>query len=660
LKKDNYASENHSYPHWPRACAPHASKIEPSPKRSAPKANLVGVVINKAWAVSLYLWIVHAVRNILRYGHSAQKHLWLALSAFVLFNFFNVFSLTLIIPFLEILFSQPAEPAPFPQAFSIEAWKKYLFYHLYLFRLQEGPIVALLYFSGAIAIAILLKNLFRYAGSWLMAHYENTLIQNLRNHLFSHLTQLPLGFFIRTRKGRLLNLVTQDVQIIQEATIGTIYNLLNDPLTMLFYLGAMLVLSWKLTLISLIVLPLTGWMISRLTKALRRKAHQGQRRMDVVLSILDEFLSGVRIVKAFGAEEHERQRFFQANADYTRFMISLRRRMELASPLTEVLSVIVVLGLLYYGTFSVLQGELKASEFITFIAIFGQFLSPMKTFNQAVSRLQKAIVSYRRIEALLRQPLSEEYDPHRYPIQRMQEGIRLESVSFAYGEKEVLRGITLEIPVGTRVALVGPSGAGKTTLADLICGFYQPTTGKIYIDGRPLSSIDPKAYRRLLGIVPQDGILFHATLLENITYGAEGTNEARVWEALEMAQARSFVEELPEGLYTMVGEKGQRFSGGQRQRLALARALYRRPQLLILDEATSALDSESEAKIHAALAALPRSYTLIFIAHRLSTVRHADWIYVLDQGQIVEEGTHESLLARQGLYARLYQLQTTP
>lgn len=603
---------------------------------------------------------MRAIRNILRYGHSAQKYLWLALGAFVLFNFFNVFSLTLIIPFLEILFSQPAEPTPFPQTFSLEAWKKYLFYHLYLFRQQEGPIVALLYFSGAIAIAIFFKNLFRYAGSWLMAHYENTLIQNLRNHLFAHLTQLPLGFFIRTRKGRILNLVTQDVQIIQEATIGTIYNLLNDPLTMLFYLGAMLVLSWKLTLISLIVLPLTGWMISRLTKALRRRAHQGQRRMDVVLSILEEFLSGVRIVKAFGAEEQERKRFFQANADYTRFMISLRRRMELASPLTEVLSVIVVLGLLYYGTFSVLQGELKASEFITFIAIFGQFLSPMKTFNQAVSRLQKAIVSYRRIEALLRQPLSEEYQPHRYAIQHIRESIRLDNVSFAYGEKEVLRNITLEIPVGSRIALVGPSGAGKTTLTDLICGFYQPTTGKIYIDGRPLSSIDPKAYRRLLGIVPQDGILFHATLLENITYGTDRIDEARVWEALEMAQARSFVEELPEGLYTVVGEKGQRFSGGQRQRLALARALYRHPQLLILDEATSALDSESEAKIHAALAALPRSYTLILIAHRLSTVRHADWIYVLDQGQIVEEGTHDTLLARQGLYARLYQLQSTP
>lgn len=603
---------------------------------------------------------MRALRNILRYGRSAQKYLWLALGAFVLFNFFNVFSLTLIIPFLEILFSQTAEPAALPQSFSIEAWKKYLFYHLYLFRLQEGPILALLYFSGTIAIAILLKNLFRYAGSWLMAYYENTLIQNLRNHVFAHLTQLPLGFFIRTRKGRLLNLVTQDVQIIQEATIGTIYNLLNDPLTMLFYLGAMLVLSWKLTLISLIVLPLTGWMISRLTKVLRRRAHQGQRRMDAVLTILDEFLSGVRTVKAFSAEEHERQRFFQANADYTRFMISLRRRMELASPLTEVLSVIVVLGLLYYGTFSVLQGELKASEFITFIAIFGQFLSPMKTFNQAVSRLQKAIVSYRRIEALLRQPPSEEYQPHRYTIQHIRESIRLENVSFAYGEKEVLRNITLEIPVGSRIALVGPSGAGKTTLTDLICGFYQPTTGKIYIDGRPLSSIDPKAYRRLLGIVPQDGMLFHATLLENITYGTDRIDEARVWEALEMAQARSFVEELPEGLYTLVGEKGQRFSGGQRQRLALARALYRQPQLLILDEATSALDSESEAKIHAALAALPRSYTLILIAHRLSTVRHADWIYVLDQGQIVEEGTHESLLARQGLYARLYQLQSTP
>ncbi|GIV24893.1 MAG: ABC transporter ATP-binding protein [Bacteroidia bacterium] len=604
---------------------------------------------------------MRTVLAILRYGQSAQPRMLVALGAFLFFNLFNVFSLALLIPFLEILFAQVAEPAPYPSSFSIEAWKKYLFYQLYLFRIEVGPMTALVYFSVAIAVAILLKNAFRYLGAWHMTYYENTLIQNLRNRLFAHLTSLPLGFFVRTRKGRLLNLATQDVQIVQEAIIGTIYNLLNDPLTMVFYLGAMLVLSWKLTLVSLVVLPLTGWMISRLARSLRRKAHHGQRQMDIVLGILEEFLNGVRTVKAFGAEARERERFFAANAAYTRFMIGLRRRMELASPLTEVLSVLVVLGLLYYGTFSVLEGQIKASEFITFIAIFGQFLSPMKTFNQAVSRLQKALVSYRRIEGLLEQPLSEEYSrPRRVRIERLAEGIRVEQVGFRYGEKEVLRGVTLSIPVGSRVALVGPSGSGKTTLVDLICGFYEPTSGTVWVDGRPLSEIDPVSYRRLLGIVPQDGTLFHATLLENITYGVEGPPDVeRVWRVLELAQARAFVEELPEGLYTQVGERGQRFSGGQRQRLALARALYRDPQLLILDEATSALDSESEARIHQALAQLPRTYTLILIAHRLSTVRHADWIYVLDGGRLVEEGTHEDLLRRSGLYAHLYKLQVT-
>nr|BAL57287.1 ABC transport system ATP-binding protein/permease [uncultured Bacteroidetes bacterium] len=597
---------------------------------------------------------------ILRYGRPAQRSLLAALLAFFLFNFFNVFSLALIIPFLEILFAQRAEAAPLPGSFSIEAWKKYLFYQIYLLRVEEGPMKAVFLFSLAIAVAIFLKNAFRYFGAWYMAYYENTLIANLRNHVFAHLTRLPLGFFVRSRKGRVLNLATQDVQIIQEATIGTIYNLLNDPLTMVFYLGAMLVLSWRLTVVSLLVLPLTGWMISRLARVLRRRAHQGQRRMDELLGILEEFLSGVRIVKAFGAEAHERDRFFAANAAYTRFMVELRRRMELASPLTEVLSVIVVLGLLYYGTFSVVQGEVKASEFITFIAIFGQFLSPMKTFNQAVSRMQKAIVSFRRIEGLLRHPASDEYGAGLKPIDRIREGIRVDQVSFRYGDKEVLKGITLRIPVGARVALVGPSGSGKTTLVDLICGFYRPTEGEIYIDDVPLRQIDPVSYRKLLGIVPQDGMLFHATLLENIAYGGEGLpREDRVWEVLDLAQARGFVEDLPEGLWTMVGERGQRFSGGQRQRIALARALYRQPQILILDEATSALDSESEARIHQALASLPRTYTLILIAHRLSTVRHADWIYVLNEGRLVEEGTHEDLLAKGGLYAHLYRLQAT-
>lgn len=601
---------------------------------------------------------MHTVLRIFSFGKPAASRLYIALLAFFFFNFFNVFSLALIIPFLEILFAQTAPAAPLPQTFSIEGWKSYLFYQLYLFRLEAGPMQALMYFSFVIAGAIFLKNAFRYLAAWHMVRFENTVVQNLRNRIFTHLTQLPLGFFIRHKKGRLLTLATQDVQIIQEATIGTIYNLLNDPLTMIFYLGAMSVLSWKLTVVSLLVLPLTGWMISRLARSLRRRAHQGQQRMDSVLSILDEFLSGVRTVKAFGGESRERERFKAANEQYTSFMTALRRRMELASPLTEVLSVLVVLGLLYYGTFSVLQGELKASEFITFIAIFGQFLSPMKTFNQALSRLQKAIVSYRRIESLLRQPISEEYQNKLSKISEIQHGIQVKGVSFRYGEKEVLRNISLEIPVGSRIAFVGPSGSGKTTLADLIAGFYQPTAGEILIDGKSLREIDPHSYRKLLGIVPQDGMLFHATLLENITYGTEGpADEARVWKALEMAQARSFVEELPEKLYTIVGERGQRFSGGQRQRLALARALYRQPRILILDEATSALDSESEAKIHEALSRLPRSYTLILIAHRLSTVRHADWIYVIEGGTIVEEGTHESLVRRGGLYARLYTLQ---
>ncbi|MGQ9863668.1 MAG: ABC transporter ATP-binding protein [Bacteroidia bacterium] len=599
------------------------------------------------------------LQKLFTYGKPAQKNLYIAFLGFILYNLFNVFSLALLIPFLEILFTQEALYTPMPHGWDLHEWKNYFFWWLYQFRTEKGPFVALGLFSLIIAGAILLKNLFRYLSAYFMIGYENTLVQAIRNHIFSHLTQKPLAYFIHQRKGKILNLLTSDTQIIQEAIVGTLYNLINDPLTMLFFLTSMFLLSWKLTLVSLLILPLTGLLLSKISRTLRRRSQKGQTRLDHLTTMAEEFISGIRVVKAHAAEEFENERFQNLNRSYTKTLTLLRRRMELVSPLTEVISIIVVLGLLYYGMGLVLSKELKPSEFITFIALFAQFLSPLKTFSNAIARIQKAIASHNRIETFLREHHTSYTPTPHYSIQKIQKEIRLVNVSFRYENQVILQNINLTIPIGKWVAFVGPSGSGKTTLLDLICGFYQPTEGEIYIDDVPLSHIDKKSYYNLFGIVTQDGMLFNTSLAANIAYAASKVEEHQLIQAAQKADALDFIQRLPQQWATIVGERGTRFSGGQRQRIALARALYRSPQILLLDEATSALDTESETRIQKALEEIAHQKTVIVIAHRLSTVRKADKIYVIDQGKIMDEGTHNELLARQGLYQQLYRLQYT-
>ncbi|MEL6842881.1 MAG: ABC transporter ATP-binding protein, partial [Bacteroidota bacterium] len=408
-----------------------------------------------------------------------------------------------------------------------------------------------------------------------------------------------------------------------------------------------------------IILPLTALAINAIARPLKRDTRKGQTVLGELTASLDEFLSGVRIVKAFQRETYERDKYAQQNRTYTRLQVSISRRLNLASPVTEIVSILIICVVIFYGGSLILAEEpsLKASEFIGFLAVFTQFLAPIKLISNAVSKIQKGNAAYERIEQLLaEEPLIQDH-PQATSINGFSEDLVFEQVSFAYGEEEVLQDISFRLPKGQSLALVGPSGAGKSTLADLIPRFYEPLRGTILLDGQDIRQIKMSELRSLFGIVTQEGILFHDSVRQNIAYGLPNADPQAIEQAARIANAHEFIEDLPEGYDTIIGERGTRLSGGQRQRIAIARAILRNPPILILDEATSNLDTQSEKAVQEALDRLMQDRTSVVIAHRLSTIQQADQILVIEAGQIVERGKHETLLQQNGLYRKLHDIQ---
>ncbi len=591
--------------------------------------------------------------KILHYARKAYPLLALSFISLLLYNVFNTLSLTMVIPFLEILFSSVQTP-------QTQGWKQIFYQFLYEQIQQVGRWNALIYFCIAVFVGIFLKNLFRYLSNYFLAPFEQRIVASLREQLFQKLQQLPLQFFTHHRKGKLMNLIINDVQIIQEGVVGTLYPLLSDPITMLFFFITMLVISWKLTLFTLIVLPLTGYFINRIARSLKQQAKQAQRVLDRLLATVDEAISGIRIIRAFNAETYEQQKHHRFNERYFRTMVRFRRRTDLASPLTEVLSILVVLAILLYGGYLILkkQGELKPSEFIGFIALFSQFLMPIKTLSAAIARIQKAMASFQRIEQLLQTPNDPTLLKGTKKAPPLRKAIRIENVSFAYNNTWILKNISLTIYKGEKVAIVGPSGSGKTTLLNLIARFYDPQHGQLWWDDIPYTDLNVHSLRNHFGIVTQEGFLFNDTIRNNIAYGAAKASMEQIIQAARIANAHDFIMELPQQYDTYVGEQGLRLSGGQRQRIAIARAVLRNPSVLLLDEATSALDAVSEQLVHDALQKMLKDKTAIIIAHRLSTIQNADRIIVMQDGRIVEQGNHQQLLQQKGLYYHLYHSQT--
>lgn len=599
--------------------------------------------------------------RILAYGKPYLNQGILGFISLFLYNFFSIFSIALVIPFLQILFRQPQSQALIDAA--LESSDPSLMERLYLtidqFVAEEGKWEAMVWLTVMLGSSIFLKSLFRYASSYFIAPFEQGVIHNLRTKLFNHLRILSMPFYTGNRKGKVINVMVSDVQIVQESVIGTVQNMVSDPVQMILIMGSLFVISWQLTLFTLVLLPLTGLFINFISKSLKRRARKGQERLGALIAVLDEFISGIRIVKAFGAEKFEMDKYQTMNDEYRHYMVSLKRRSDLASPVTEVLSIMVVITIILYGGSLILNGSqvLHPESFIGFIALFGSFIQPIKTFSSALSRIQKGIASFLRIEEFL--TIEEEVKESDNPVAvgSVKEGIRFEDIWFKYEDEDVLHGVSLELKKGETVALVGPSGGGKSTLADLLPRFYDPYKGHIRLDGHDLKDIKVADLRALIGVVAQEGVLFNDTVARNIGYGDINLDLDRVKAAAQAAHAYDFISDLPEGFQTPIGERGTKLSGGQRQRLAIARAIYKDAPLLILDEATSALDSESERLVQEALDKLTEGRTSMVIAHRLSTILNADRIYVIDKGRVVQQGTHQELVQKEGLYKHLFDLQ---
>ncbi len=581
--------------------------------------------------------------------------------------FFGIANFTLVIPLLNVLFGTTAAhtaaaPAALP-AFSLSIGFIKELFNFYFNQMlgRYGKQGTLAFVCGLIIVSVFLSNVFRYLGGRLLARVRARVVRNVRGALFGRITELELGYFSNERKGDLISRLTNDVQEVEISVVNTLTAVFKEPLNIVGIFVLLFSMSARLTLFSLVLLPISGGIIASVSKRLRRHATISQTTLGAMLSVIEETLGGMRVVKAFNARNYVFAKFQYQNDLYARTTQDIDNTRDLASPFSEFAGVTVVAGLLYYGGSLVLSGDaggLSASAFITYIILFSQILTPAKSLSGAFSNIQRGLVAGGRVLSIIDTESNVRDRPGAIVLPEFTEQVELRNLSFHYGDVPVLFDVNLTVKKGQTIALVGPSGGGKSTLADLLPRFYDPSSGQVLIDGHDVRDCTLHSVRAQMGIVTQESILFNDTIFNNIKFNTEATEE-EVIEAAKTANAHDFIMASPDGYQTTIGDRGGRLSGGQRQRLSIARAILRNPPILILDEATSALDTESEKLVQEALTRLMAARTSLVIAHRLSTVRHADEIIVLQHGRIVERGTHDELLLREGgLYHRLSQLQT--
>jgi len=573
---------------------------------------------------------------------------------------FALFSLTMAIPFLGVLFDiQEPVRNKLPLAFNVESIQHNFNYFLTNQIDNHGKIAALLLVCVVVIMSSLFKNFCIFLANYFMAPIRNGVIRDIRNKLYNKILKLPLSYFSNERKGDILSRMSSDIQEVEWSIMSSIEMIFRDPLTILIYFFTLLFMSYELTLLVLVLLPLSGFVIGKIGKTLRKQSNQGQRKMGGILSVVEETLSGLRIIKGFNAEPKMKERFNSMNSFYTQLMIKIFRRRYLASPLSEFMGTIVLVIMMYYGGSMVLNDKsyLSPQEFIAYIIIFSQIINPAKAFSQAYYNIQKGMASLDRIEAVLFADdiIYEKAEP--ISVTEFKSCIKFINVSFKYKDEYVVKNVNLKIEKGKTIAFVGPSGAGKSTIADLIPRFFDVSDGDILIDGVSIKDYKISDLRNLMGIVTQQPILFNDTFYNNIAFGAINTTEEKIKDACIVANAYDFIKVYPNHLYTNIGDSGDKLSGGQKQRISIARAVLKNPPILILDEATSSLDTESERLVQDALTKLMNNRTSIVIAHRLSTIINADEIFVINNGEIVERGNHTELINLNGLYKRLHDIQ---
>lgn len=605
------------------------------------------------------------------------KGYWRYASLNVLFNIlsvvFNLFSLLSIIPLLQLLFNSDnniytstvaAGPPEF--GYSINNLLQLVNYKFSVYILgcetvAQGRMNVLVWICVGIIIIFFFKSISRYLAMFFLAVIRNGVVRDFRNAMYKKCLRLPLSWYSNERKGDIMSRVTSDLHEVEWSVMASLEMTFREPITIIAVVVLMVMMSWQLTIAVIISTPIIAFVLSVIAKSLKRSSGKAKEKHGNLLSYLEEMLGGLRIIKGFNAEKKMSAQFESENQEYTRIMVRNYRKVDLASPLSEFLIIVVVAGVLYYGGSLVINEQtMEGSFFVGYLMIFFQLITPVRQFTGAYYNVQKGLASMERINVILNaeETISDVANPQK--LDEFKNEVEYRNVTFGYSrgdEGHALRNINLTVKKGKSIALVGQSGSGKTTLADLLPRFYDPTEGTVLVDGIDIRQLGMNNLRSLMGIVSQESILFNDTVFNNIAFGVDNVTAQQVEDAAKIANAHDFILEMPNGYQTNIGDRGSKMSGGQRQRISIARAVLKNPPILILDEATSALDTSSERLVQEALNNLMRNRTSIIIAHRLSTIQHADEIIVLQKGEIIERGSHQALLEQDGAYKRLCDMQ---
>jgi ATP-binding cassette, subfamily B, bacterial MsbA len=604
--------------------------------------------------------LMKSLRPIFRYLFKYPKLIAAYFSFNLLSAIFSVLSLGLVSPFLLLIFKDDSVKAL--RSNSSSGYNPINYFTDWLNTIinsgQDGRIKALGVICIVVLISFLLKNLFLYLSMYFLNPIRNNISNDIRNSMYRKILALPIGYFNEKRKGDIMSRLTHDLGDVEASSINILETIFREPLNILFFITYMFILSTHLTIFLLIFIPVSGLVIGRIGRSLKRQSHEVQSKLGMILSTIDETLSGLRIIKAFNAEDKQLKKFEDENSDLLVIKNRANRRRDLASPVSEVMGITAVTCILWYGGRLVLGGNfLPARDFLTYILIFSQLIQPLKALAGASYNLKKGAASIERIELLLNENVTIKDVENPVELKTFNNKIEFNNVGFAYDDKSVLGDINFTLAKGKTIALVGSSGSGKSTLADLLPRFHDVVTGNVKLDGTDLRQYSLRSLRHQMGIVTQEPILFNDTIANNIALGMDNATEEQIIQAAKIANAHDFIIQKENGYKTNIGDRGTKLSGGERQRITIARAVLKNPAILILDEATSSLDTESERLVQDAINKLMKDRTTLVIAHRLSTIRHSDEILVLKEGKVIERGTHESLISQEGFYRKLVEMQ---